>query len=495
MSGFRLQSKSIFLTFPQCDYPLNEFRDSIEKYFGSNLEKGVVSQEKHKDGNFHLHAAICLAQPVNSRDPKLFDKLVEPPKHPNIQGRFTGGMLKAFDYVMKEGNYLPLNEKSFDLKEFCELSKKRKNSRAALIVKEFEEAPPEVVMENNKDFMLLHGKHMQAYVAWRQKVERRSKFVKALTQKVYVVPAPGYYTPWNVEIASWLTTNIRQPRKKRQKQLWIQGEGGIGKTTMREMIEEWYSLSVYLWPRDEKWWDSYGDGEYDIIILDEFRSQKMITELNPILSGDSIELSRRGQAPVIKKDNLPVIILSNHSPEECFPNASEAGSRGEAGFRALLDRLTVVKCDGPIRIVQGRPPEEILDDHFPDLPPAPPGSSMILSNDYEDIFPFSPPEYEIIDDDFNMEPPIPPTKSSCNECNDSGKECGSSDGVCRCICHGGKDRWSLEELGRSATRVAMRESAAAVPYTSADFDRNNDPFYFDKVSRASRAAYLAARNI
>ena len=37
--------------------------------------------------------------------------------------------------------------------------------------------------------------------------------------------------------------------------------------------------------------------------------------------------------------------------------------------------------------------------------------------------------------------------------------------------------------------------AVGVPYTSADFDRNNDPHYFDKISRASRAAMLAARNI
>ena len=47
-------------------------------------------------------------------------------------------MLKAFDYVMKEGNFL-LNEKSFDLKEFLKLSKEKKNSRASMIVKEFDE--------------------------------------------------------------------------------------------------------------------------------------------------------------------------------------------------------------------------------------------------------------------------------------------------------------------------------------------------------------------
>ena len=102
-NNFRFHSKNVFLTFSQCDYPLKDFRDNIEKFFGSNLEKGVVSQEKHKDGGLHLHAAICLLQQVTSRDKGLFDKLVDPPHHPNIQGRFTGGMLKAFDYVMKEG--------------------------------------------------------------------------------------------------------------------------------------------------------------------------------------------------------------------------------------------------------------------------------------------------------------------------------------------------------------------------------------------------------
>ena len=78
---------------------------------------------------------------------------------------------------------MPLNEKSFDLKEFLKLSKEKKSSRAALIVKEFDEAPVEDVMENNKDFMLLHGKQVRDYVTWRQERERRLKFAKAQAQK------------------------------------------------------------------------------------------------------------------------------------------------------------------------------------------------------------------------------------------------------------------------------------------------------------------------
>ena len=95
---------------------------------------------------------------------------------------------------MKEGNFLPLNEKSFDLKEFLKLSKEKRNSRASLIVKEFDELPPEDVMENNKDFMLLHGKQMQAYVAWRGERERRLKFAKAQAQKVFVALRPATTT-------------------------------------------------------------------------------------------------------------------------------------------------------------------------------------------------------------------------------------------------------------------------------------------------------------
>ena len=236
-------------------------------------------------------------------------------------------------------------------------------------------------MENNKDFMLLHGKQVRDYVAWRQERERRSKFAKAQAQKVFVVPAPGYFNAWNNEIASWLTTNLRQKRKHRQKQLWIQGPGGIGKTTLVTMMEEIYSLSIYRWPKDERWWDLYGDGQYDLIVLDEFRSQKMITELNPILSGDPTTLST-WMSPITKRDILPVIIMSNYTPEECFPSANEHGK-----LEPLLDRITVVKCEGPIRIVEGAPPAECSTPfQFDDLPPPPPGSQFVLTDDYEDVF-------------------------------------------------------------------------------------------------------------
>ena len=416
----------------------------------------------------------------NLQRSKTIRQISRPSQTPQHIGPFHRGTLKAFDYVMKEGNFLPLNEKSFDLKEFLKLSKEKKNSRASMIVKEFDELPPEDVMENNKDFMLLHGKQMQAYVAWREERERRSKFAKAQAQKVFVVPAPGYYNAWNNEIASWLTTNLRQKRKHRQKQLWIQGPPGIGKTKMMKKLRKLYSLTIYNWPKDERWWDLYGDGQYDIIMLDEFRSQKMITDLNPILSGDPISLSRRGMAPVEKRDKLPVIIMSNYTPEECFPNANEHGK-----LEPLLDRIIVVKCDGPIRLVEGRPAEDFatcntsFDWPEDDLPP-PLGPISVLTDDYSEIFPEIPPEYEILDDD------LPERVCNARPQQSTYLHISPEEREAYARYHGDPDYRLEDEM--------PAEEAAAVRRRR-EFNRINDPYYFDKIYRQSRAAMLAARNI
>ena len=123
-----------------------------------------------------------------------------------------------------------------------------------------------------------------------------------------------------------------------------QGTPGAGKTTMISNLETWFKLRVYWWPRDEAWWDGYEDGAYDLIVLDEFKSQKKITELNPILSGDTVPLSRRRAPPYVKRENLPVIILSNYLPEECFHRCTSQA------LAPLLDRLEIVEVSNYVRI-------------------------------------------------------------------------------------------------------------------------------------------------
>lgn len=394
---FRIESKNIFLTYPQCQTTLSQFQGLINARFGTNLEKGVISQENHKDGSLHLHAAICLKDRIRSRDPKVFDTLVDPPKHPNIMTRFTGGALKAFQYVMKEGNYLPLGV-GFDLTAFVEAASKKKDTKTSLILKDIQAGTSlDALVPEHGEYLLQNLQKVKAYLDFLGLREKRLQFAEAQTRKVLVMPAEGYSSSWNLEIASWLKANLREKRAHRQKQLWICAPPGMGKTSLIMMIEAAFDLSVYYWPKEEVWWDAYSDGAYDLIVLDEFHSQKTITQLNPILSGDPTPLSRRCSAPLTKRDNLPVIIMSNYSPEECF---SKVAANAPSKLAPLLDRLTVVNVLGPIRMAP------ILEDDPQENPAA--HQEVGLTDD-------SPPQMCLVGNKWMPSPDFPDFPGSFTE--------------------------------------------------------------------------------
>lgn len=129
--------------------------------------------------------------------------------------------------------------------------------------------------------------------------------------------------------------------------MWIRASPAMGKTTLIKYLQDTFTLSIYFVPLNEKWYDGYEDNCFDLIILDEYKAHKKITDLNPILSGDPVPLSRRATAPYLKRENLPVIILSNYLPHECYHKASPMA------LAPLLSRLTVLDFgDTPIRIVK-----------------------------------------------------------------------------------------------------------------------------------------------
>ena len=172
--------------------------------------------------------------------------------------------------------------------------------------------------------------------------------------------------------------------------------------------------------------------------------------------------------------------MSNYTPEECFPNANEHGK-----LEPLLDRIIVVKCDGPIRLVEGRPAEDFatcntsFDWPEDDLPP-PLGPISVLTDDYSEIFPEIPPEYEILDDDLPERVcNARPQQSTYLHISPEGREAYAR-------YHGDPDYCLEDEM--------PAEEAAAVR-RGIEFNRINDPYYFDKIYRQSRAAMLAARNI
>jgi len=351
---FRLQSKGIFLTFPQCPYPLDSFFENLKARFSHPNDQIYCSREQHEDGEWHLHACLLLNSKLSTRNVGFFDDLVEPLKHPNIQSKLKS-QSRTISYVMK-GPDDSLKRSTHPWEKFLKQARSKKSTKAAAIlemVNQHDLSSPSAAsalldeLDNHPDhqgYLLLHLHQVKDYLAYRHGKALRHGAALAQQTPVRVRPALTPLTSSNVRIANWLNSAIRVQRPRRSHQIWIKAPPNAGKTTLILNLEEWFSLRVYFWPKDEKWWDAYEDGAYDLIVLDEFRSQKTITELNPILSGDPIPLSRRRSPPLVKRDNLPVMILSNFSPEECYHKCSQSQ------LAPLLDRLEFVEVERHVRI-------------------------------------------------------------------------------------------------------------------------------------------------
>jgi len=350
---FQLQSKGIFLTYPQCPFPLDDFFENLKARFNDPQDQIYCSREQHEDGEWHLHACLLLHKQLRTRNVSYFDDLVDPPKHPNIQSKLKSRP-KTIAYVMK-GPDDSLKRSTHRWEQYLKLAKSKTSTKPVAILEIVNQhdlssasAVPALLDQlddsEHQAYLLRHLHQVRDYLAYRHGKALRHGAALAQQTPVRVRPALTPLTSSNVRIANWLNSAIRVQRPRRSHQIWIKAPPNAGKTTLILNLEEWFSLRVYYWPKDEKWWDAYEDGAYDLIVLDEFRSQKTITELNPILSGDPIPLSRRRSPPLVKRDNLPVMILSNFSPEECYHKCSQSQ------LAPLLDRLEFVEVERHVRI-------------------------------------------------------------------------------------------------------------------------------------------------
>jgi len=100
--SFRLQTKEIFLTYPQCgDLELNFLRSELEKRLSTyTMKEFVLTREKHEDGGNHIHVFIITKKRTGIENEKYFDiEYKDKIFHPNIQpARKAGNVL---EYILK----------------------------------------------------------------------------------------------------------------------------------------------------------------------------------------------------------------------------------------------------------------------------------------------------------------------------------------------------------------------------------------------------------
>lgn len=114
---FSLFATRISMTWPQCDWKKERVLDHLQATFGANLRYAIVCEEKHADGQPHIHAGVFLYQAFRTRNARVFDL---GPHHGEYQG--IRSPKDWINYVKKDGNWIdhgtsPVVEKKLERRE------------------------------------------------------------------------------------------------------------------------------------------------------------------------------------------------------------------------------------------------------------------------------------------------------------------------------------------------------------------------------------------
>lgn len=322
------------------------FLDNVKERFPNEVEWAIVSSEKHKDDTPHLHAAICFKEKKKQQWRELhttLEKLVISEELPSgKRGNFQTlhHLRKCVKYITKEGKYEVLG--NLNVKSLSEKhgSKCSKSSRVAQSI--LEGQTREGLIAEDPGFYMMNKRKIEEFLSLKEQMDLEKNFEKYKITKFEINPEDpdipklqGMY-----QLESWLNSNVTystmNQRTIRQKQLWLHGPPGIGKTRLKGRLEK--KLMTYIIPKDENFCDMYEDQRYKLAILDEYRGEHKIGWLNSWLDGSTFMLRVKG-GQYLKKKNIPTMIIANNPIEEIYGSDPGKGERAQARRKIALEAL------------------------------------------------------------------------------------------------------------------------------------------------------------
>lgn len=216
--GFRLQGKSMILTYPQCDVTKEHAMLQLKRIRDPFYV--CVSQERHEDGNPHLHAFVQYSEKQTYYKKTCFDIMNESERiiyHGNYQtAKYSDA---ARNYVMKDDNFI--EHGLYQSNNQSSVQKRAQENKRIL-----ETALPELV--NNGEISIY------SYQALRT--------------------AKNLYTLDSLVVPDYMPKEC----------IWIYGSTGIGKS---RYIRDNHGGQFFS-KSQNKWWDGY-NGE-KIVLIDDF---------------------------------------------------------------------------------------------------------------------------------------------------------------------------------------------------------------------------------
>lgn len=285
-SMFRLDAKSLFLTYPHCDLSKDEVLAELLKK-PIQIKSYCIARELHEDGTPHIHALILLELKKNTTNPKFYDILEF---HGNYQS--ARKVETVYEYITKSDPSPLSNMDPADLKS--------KSAPRQKIAKE---------IINGLSVTDAVEKYPQLLFGFTKLQQDLKNYQEA---RMVFKPLP-YWLPneWG------LLLPYQVGKKKRH--YWIYStQPNRGKTTWAKRLAKEYG--AHIKSGDFTYWNLTG-GER-IIILDEYNVAGLKYHvLNQM--ADGLFEYRIFMGGVRRCTEEPIIIvLSNQKLEDLYPHMS-----------------------------------------------------------------------------------------------------------------------------------------------------------------------------
>lgn len=196
----------------------------------------------------------------------------------------------------------------------------------------------DVIFAEVPTVFVLHKRKLEETIAWVSLKKMRSSLVPWTSVVTNQLIRGSLELHPSQKIVKWINKNVFQKREFKQKQLYVHGPPNMGKTSMVHYLSKYCSINHV--PPNEDYYDAWEDDLYDLAVIDEFRGGKTVQWMNVFLEGSPMPLRKKG-SQYLKRQNIPVIVLSNFTLEEAYSNVSKFQPERLESIKARLEVIEV----------------------------------------------------------------------------------------------------------------------------------------------------------
>lgn len=300
---FRLNTKTLFLTYPQNSTTKEQALDNIKSTFNNNIEFAIVAKELHQDGNSHLHILIKLIKKIDIRNKKILDDLTE--KSGNYQS--ARNIKDVIQYITKDDDYLT---SKINVLKYLENSNKKQTQDAkgiwSSVAEDIETLTLNELSIKYKSLFIQHSKKIiDAYNHYQN--QKHQIDIKTYYDNIYTSVE---FKPFQQDIL-----NIVDGDVDRRKVYWYYDNiGNTGKSYLTTYLELYKNAYVITGGKHTDMYRHYNNEK--IIILDLPRdydsNESIYSVIENFKNGYFLDTKYEGS----RKRFIPphVIVMANFKP-------------------------------------------------------------------------------------------------------------------------------------------------------------------------------------